>query len=299
MTAVTRRQWWQTAGAAAATVARADSAARQPKKARFTFAHVTDLHIQPELRAAERSRECLSAINRARPEFVIAGGDLVFDALAVPRERAKLLFDLYQETVKRLDAPLHNTLGNHDVFGLYEHSGVLPSQADYGKKMYEDRIGRRYYSFDIQGWHFVVLDSVGLTKNRLYIGQVEEEQLEWLRGDLAAAGKAAPVVVVTHIPLSTGVLQWMMPKHDHRRIVVNNAAEVLELLHGYNLKAVLQGHTHICERLEYRGCQYITSGSVCGESWKGPKWGVHPEGFGLLKVEGDTISWNYRTYGRG
>lgn len=274
------------------------AAAQNHKRAaaRFTFVHVTDLHIQPELRAAERCRACLAAINRERPEFVIAGGDLVFDVLAVPRERAKLLFDLYQDTVKRLEAPLHNTLGNHDVFGLYEHSGVLPSQADYGKKMYEDRIGRRYYSFDVQGWHFVVLDSVGLTRDRLYVGEIDEEQIDWLRGDLAAAGKTTPVVVVTHIPLSTGVLQWMMPKHDHRRIVVNNAAEVLELLHQYNVKAVLQGHTHICETLQYRGCQYITSGSVCGESWKGPKWGVHPEGFGVLRVDGESIGWSYRTY---
>lgn len=283
---------------AAAIPVAALAAAQNPKtaSARFTFVHVTDLHIQPELRAAERCRACLAAINRERPEFVIAGGDLVFDALAVPRERAKLLFGLYQDTVKRLEAPLHNTLGNHDVFGLYEQSGVMPSHVDYGKKMYEDRIGRRYYSFDVQGWHFVVLDSVGLTRDRLYLGEIDEEQIDWLRGDLAAAGKATPVVVVTHIPLSTGVLQWMMPKHDHRRIVVNNAAEVLELLHQYNVKAVLQGHTHICETLQYRGCQYITSGSVCGESWKGPKWGVHPEGFGVLRVDGESIGWSYRTY---
>lgn len=290
---ITRRHL--TAGAL--VMAPAAALAAPGPKARFTFAHVTDLHIQPELRAAERCRDCLAAINRERPEFVIAGGDLVFDALAVPRERARLLFDLYRETVKRLDAPLHNTLGNHDIFGLYQHSGVSPEQAGYGKKMYEDRIGRRYYSFDFQGWHFVVLDSVGLTKDRLYTGEIDGEQLEWLRRDLAAAGEAVPVVAVTHIPLSTGVLQWMMPKHDHRRIVVNNAAEVLELLHRYNIKAVLQGHTHICETLQYRGCQYITSGSVCGESWKGPKWGVHPEGFGVLRVEGGAISWSYRTYG--
>lgn len=268
-----------------------------PKPARFRFVHVTDLHIQPEMRAAERCRQCLGAINRHRPDFVIAGGDLVFDALAVPRDRARLLFDLYTETAKRIEAPLYNTLGNHDVFGLYERSGVSPAAAGYGKKMYEDRIGARYYSFDVQGRHFVVLDSIGLTPSRTYIGSISEDQIDWLRRDLARIGPAAPVVAVTHIPLSTGVLQWMMPKHDHRMIVVNNAAEVLELLHRYNLKAVLQGHTHVVETLTYRGCRYITSGSVAGESWKGPKWGIHPEGYGLLTVDGDSISWTYETYG--
>lgn len=284
---MTRRSW--IASASAASLA----ASREPA---FTFVHVTDLHIQPELRAAERCRACFSAINRERPDFVIAGGDLVFDALAVPRRRARLLFDLYRETARRIEAPLHNVLGNHDVFGLYERSGVLPSEEDYGKKMYEDRIGRRYYSFDFQGWRFIILDSIGLTPDRLYIGAVDPGQLEWLRAVLAAAGKSRPVVVVTHVPLSTGVLQWMMPKHDPRRIVVQNASDVLELLHQYNVKAVLQGHTHVCEKIDYRGCQYVTSGSVCGESWRGPKWGVHPEGFGLLRVQGETLTWTYRTY---
>ncbi len=273
-------------------------AAAPAPKAKFTFVHVTDLHIQPELRAAERCRECFAGINAERPAFIVAGGDLVFDALAVPRDRARLLFDLYHDTIRHLDAPLHNTLGNHDVFGLYERSGVSPSAEEYGKKMYEDRIGRRYYSFDFQGWHFIVLDSVGLTPTRSYIGYVDDQQIEWLRGDLEKTGPATPIVVITHIPLSTGVLQWMMPKHDHKLIVVNNAAPVLELLHRYNVKAVLQGHTHIVETLQYRNCQYITSGSVCGESWKGPKWGVHPEGYGVLNVDGGNIHWTYRTYDR-
>ncbi|MCX6619536.1 MAG: metallophosphoesterase [Acidobacteria bacterium] len=287
---LTRRHWLASLAAARPVLA----AAPRPK---FTFVHVTDLHIQPERRAVEGCRQCFAQINRARPDFVIAGGDLVFDALAVPHQRAKLLFDLYQDTTRRLEAPLHNTLGNHDVFGLYERSGVSPAHPEYGKRMYQDRIGPRYYSFDFRGWHFVVLDSIGFTPGRTYIGYVDEEQLAWLRNDLEKTGKTTPVVAVTHIPLSTGVLQWMMPKHNWQLIVVNNAAEVLELLHQYNLKAVLQGHTHVCETLQYRGCQYITSGSVSGRSWTGPMWGVHPQGFGLLQVDGDSLSWTYHPYG--
>ncbi len=285
----TRRQW--IAGLAAAPAA-ADSPAPD-----FTFVHVTDLHIQPERGAAAGCRQCVGQINRCRPDFVVAGGDLVFDALAVPRQRADLLFNLYQETTRRLDAPLHNTLGNHDVFGLYKRSGVSPSAAEYGKRMYEDRIGPRYYSFDFRGWHFVVLDSIGFTPDRTYIGYIDDEQIAWLRADLEKMGDATPLVAVTHIPLSTGVLQWMMPKHDWKLIVVNNAADVLSLLHQYNLKAVLQGHTHVCEVVEYRGCQYITSGSVAGESWRGPKWGVHPQGFGLVRVRHGQLSWTYHPCG--
>ena len=230
--------------------------------------------------------------------MVLTGGDLIFDALARPRERAKLLFDLYKDTVKRLEAPLHNVLGNHDIFGVLPESGVSPAELDYGKKMYEDRIGPRYYSFDFKGWHFMMLDSVGITPQRGYIGAVDEEQLAWMRQDLAKVGKVRPVIAVCHIPLSTGHGPWLASADGvvPPTLVVAKAKPVLELLHEYN-KAVLQGHTHIPEVLEYRGCQYITSGSVCGEWWKGPRLGVHPEGFGIIEIEGDQVRWRYQAYG--
>ena len=92
-------------GAAAASVATA-------AKPRFTFVHVTDMHIQPEMRATDGCVQCFAAINKVKPDFVVTGGDLIFDALATPRKRALSLFSLYKDTVKRIDAPVHNILGN-------------------------------------------------------------------------------------------------------------------------------------------------------------------------------------------
>jgi predicted phosphodiesterase len=62
------------------------------------------------------------------------------------------------------------------------------------------------------------------------------------------------------------------------------------------VKAVLQGHTHIIENIEYQGCQYITSGAVSGGWWRGDRNGNQP-GYGVLTVTGDRISWVYKTYG--
>jgi len=41
-----------------------------------------------------------------------------------------------------------------------------------------------YYSFDRAGWHFVVLDSVGPSAD-VYMGKLDEAQMEWLKADLA------------------------------------------------------------------------------------------------------------------
>jgi predicted phosphodiesterase len=79
-------------------------------------------------------------------------------------------------------------------------------------------------------------------------------------------------------------------------VIMANTKQVIELLQQYNVKAVLQGHTHIAEVIDYRGCQFISSGAVCGNWWRGPRMG-HAEGFGLLHVRGTEITWAYREYG--
>jgi Icc protein len=262
----------------------------------FSFVHFTDPHIQPELRAGDRCLACFTKIQKLRPDFVLAGGDLVFDANETGTRKAAELFGLYAETLKRIEVPVHTALGNHDVVGLSSKSGVAATDPMYGKKYFEDRFGKRYSCFGHKGWHFVLLDSIGITAERGFIGLLDAEQLEWLKGDLARVGKTRPVVVLTHIPLLSSVLQIVPdPWKTAPTYLVTNAAEVLEVLRPYNVKAVLQGHTHICETVIYNGCQFITSGAVSGNWWKGPRAG-HPEGFGVLTVKGDLLSWRYETY---
>lgn len=264
----------------------------------FTFVHVTDMHIQPELDAANATRRCFQKVNSLRPDFVVTGGDLIFDALARPYDHARKLFALYQETARTLEPPVHNVIGNHDVFGLHIESGVSPNDPNYGKKMYEDRFGKTYSSFDHKGWHFILLDSIGMGEDRRFYGFIDPAQVEWLRADLEKTGKERPIIVVTHVPLVTGVVPFIgQPLEKQRSLLVTNATEVLRLLSGYRVKAVLQGHTHVREVVDYLGCKYITSGAVAGSWWKGP-WIGHPEGFGVLRAQNGEISWRYETYPR-
>ena len=263
----------------------------------FSFVHLTDTHIQPELRADQGCRMAFQKINRMKADFAIHGGDLVFDANAQGHARADLVFGLYRDTVKAIEMPVHAAVGNHDVFGTNPASGISRDDAEYGKKMYEDKIGKRYYSFAHKGWRFLVLDSIGSTPAGGFEGRVDEQQIDWLRAELASIGTNTPLVVTTHVPFVSGVLQIVPdPGATPANYLVANARQVLEVLAPYRLKAVLQGHTHIRETVIYNGCQFITSGAVCGNWWKGARLG-HPEGFGVLKVKGDEISWRYETYG--
>lgn len=263
----------------------------------FSFVHFTDPHIQPELRAAEGCRMAFEKIRTLKPDFVVSGGDLVFDANEPSTRKATELFRLYEETVKRIEAPVHTVIGNHDVIGLSNKSGVAASDPLYGKKYFEDHYGARYRSFDHKGWHFILLDSIGPTPQRGFTGYIDAIQLRWLEADLKASGKSKPIVVVSHVPLASAVMQlvpdpWKTPE----TYLVTNAAHVMEILGDYPVKAVLQGHTHIREIVQYRGTQFITSGAVSGNWWKGARLG-HPEGFGVLTVRGGELSWRYETYG--
>lgn len=174
----------------------------------FDFAFLTDIHVQPELGAPEGFRQCLRAVNAlgTPADFVLTGGDLIFDALDVGMDRIREQWKVFDECSKELALPVHHTIGNHDVVGWSTKSPVKPTDQDYGKKLFAERFGlaRTYRSFDHKGWHFIILDSIGQNKETLdYEGWIDEAQLDWLKKDLAATGRTKPIVMVTHIPFYT------------------------------------------------------------------------------------------------
>ena len=264
----------------------------------FTFIHFTDTHIQPELRAGEGTAQAFKTISQIPHDFALAGGDLVMDVYAQGPARAKLLFDLYKSTAKDLPKPVHSIIGNHDIYGISNESGVEASDPMYGKKMFEDRFGvGRFRSFDHKGWHFILLDSVQTDDDGNWFGLIDDEQLAWLASDLSKTGKSTPLVVLTHMPLGSAMGQFAGGQPDLlRTLLIANPRAVFNLLDGYKLKAVLQGHTHVREVVEFEGCKYITPGAICGNWWRPSSHGP-VEGFGVLTVRGEEISHEFRSFG--
>jgi 3',5'-cyclic AMP phosphodiesterase CpdA len=265
----------------------------------FSFAFVTDTHIEPESRAAEGCRRCFEQISRQDYDFVIHGGDHVFDAMSVSKERADALMALYLDTEQLIGHKVHHTIGNHDCFGIMAASGVDEKAPGYGKHYFSDRFGPTYYSFTHQGVHFVVLDSIRITDDRNYDGHIDAVQLEWLKGDLATLKPGAPVIVITHIPLITA-LACYQPKDwadtTHNWTFVENARDVISVLRNHRVLAVLQGHSHSFSTTTLNGIPYVTSGAVGGADWRGSFLGT-PEGYLHVDVHEDRAVVQYRTYG--
>jgi 3',5'-cyclic AMP phosphodiesterase CpdA len=244
-------------------------AAAPARHERFSFLFMTDTHLEPELNAAGGCAQCFRHARAIPADFVIQGGDHVYDALGVGRARASQLIDLYTRTEQDLGRQVHHTIGNHDCFGVLPASGVAGSDPWYGKKFFEAQFGALYYAFDHRGVHFVVLDSIGFTTDPRtgahdYEGRIDAAQLAWLAADLAALRPGTPVV--------------------------------LALLRGHTVLGVLQGHTHINETVWWQGVPFITGGAVSGNWWHGTRLGT-PEGFSVVEVAENRLNVRYETYG--
>jgi len=268
-------------------------------KESFSFAFLTDIHVQPEKDADLGFNKAIDTVNKLNPDFVITGGDLIMDALGETESRADSLYDLYIELSALLNIPVYNTIGNRELFGIYEESGIDPAHPLFGEKMYEERIGERYYAFNYMGWRFYILDSVeGREDRQGYIGQIDNEQLAWLEEDLENVDPKIPVAVSIHIPVVT--MQTQLPKSaDGTKgevLVIDNSTEVLSAFKDHNLKLVLQGHLHILEDIYVGGIHFITGGAISGSWWNGPRDDTQ-EGFLMIHIEGDKFEWAYIDYG--
>jgi len=271
----------------------------------FRFVHLADIHVQPEQKGAEGFRQCLAHVHALapRPDFILTGGDLVMDALNVPEERAKALYDLFVSICRDSDIPIRHCIGNHEVFGWESQGRISPRHALYGKKMAQERLGleRLCYSFDHKGWHFCILDDI-LPREGGYDAGLAAEDLDWLARDLKAAGDR-PKVVCAHIPFvsvaalrdvngpMTGTVPLPVPKS------VRNPGPILRLFREHRVQLALTGHLHDLETCRYEHTTYVGQGAVSGAWWNGPR-NLTVEGYGIIDVRPDgTFEHRYQSYG--
>lgn len=268
----------------------------------FSFIFMTDIHYQPERGAAEAFDIAIDTANQLNADFVLTGGDLVYDVLRGNFNRSDSLFTMYKKATERFDMPVYHTIGNHELFGIYEESPEDSTHPDYKYGMFERHLGDTYYSFDHKGWHFIVLNSID-ERNKRYIGIINEEEMAWLRKDLEAVDKDTPIAIAMHIPLVCSYNQ-IYPRNPITEVPNNqwiyNRKEVLDLFKDHNLKLALQGHMHWIEDINVQNrTRFITGGALAGR----PSWrriddrgdGIHynQEGFMLLHIKGEEIDWEY------
>jgi 3',5'-cyclic AMP phosphodiesterase CpdA len=221
-----------------------------------------------------------------KPAFVIVTGDLIKDALRVPEPDAKGLYELYLKEIAKFPVPVWNVPGNHELFGIERQSSLVSEKNPlYGKKMYRHYLGPDYYSFNYGGVHFVGLNSVDYD-DLWYYGHIDSLQFSWLKSDLMTISRTMPVVTFNHIPFYSGGHSMMEFEEELPyssilsvngkkiyRHVVDNAAQVVELLNDNNYAVALSGHYHAAQQFTMetytKRAKFYQTGAVIGPSEDG------------------------------
>jgi len=187
-------------------------------------------------------------------QFGVTLGDILFDDLA--------LFDEQNANVAMVGIPWYNVIGNHDL--------NFDSETDEDSdETFHRHFGPNYYSFDYGPVHFLVLDDVawGILNDegkRTYRGGLDEDQLAFVKNDLALVPEEKLVVLLMHIPLTN----------------VDNRTELFRLIEQRPHTLSISGHTHwqahhyLDEDDGWRGKEphhHIVNVTVSGSWWKGEK----------------------------
>lgn len=272
--------------------------AEAPAPLRVVF--FTDVHARTEWGTTGALARAVAAINAQKPDLVIGGGDYITDGFESSAEAVEPRWAAFLDMREKIAAPFQPALGNHDLVAVAPGDGSPPAADPRGAFREKLGVERTCRSFDFKGWHVILLDAIEVTGDALrYRGFVGPEEMDWLKGDLAALAPDTPIVLVSHMPLMTPFFQATegpTAAAPANRVVVNSR-DVLKLFEGRTLALVLQGHTHVHDAIEWRGTRFVTGGAVCGQWWRGP-WHGTEEGFTVVALDPcDRPRWWYVDYG--
>ncbi len=203
------------------------------------------------------------------------------------------LFDSTKMLLSATGIPFYQSIGNHDMkyYGRSDETSTVN---------FEKHFGPTYYSFNKGKVHYVVLDDVFyIGRDYFYIGYLPERQLAWLEKDLSFVPAGSTVVVTFHIPSALDEKDLKTFNYDNIAGSITNKKALYDLLKPYHAH-LISGHLHYSRNMLISPTIYehILS-SVCGAWWMGnlAEDGT-PQGYGVFEVNGDSISWYFKSLGK-
>ena len=222
----------------------------------------------------ELFEKAVRAANRLKPAFVVVCGDLVNK----PGDEAQI--NELLRIAAKLDPSiaLHWVAGNHDI-------GNEPTPESLA--LYRERFGEDWYTFEVRGCTFAVLNSTIIHCPDKVDGEVAR-QWEWLRAALPH-GRRTPgrhTIVFQHHPL---FITAPDEEDQYFNIPCERRARYLRLFKERGVTAVFSGHYHRNSSGSDEGMAMITSGPV------GKPLGEDPSGFTRVMLFGERMEADYRT----
>ncbi len=261
---------WTMSGGVASSVIAGDAEAAVPAGT-LSFVQISDSHIgfnkpvNPDPLATLNETIARIKAMPVPPSLIIHTGDITH--LAKPEQ-----FDLAEQVYSQIGIPVHFVPGEHDMV-----DGNDPKP--YAQRFAKDAKGDGWYSFDVNGVHFVALVNVVRLGDK-GMGTLGDEQLAWLKDDLKGRSASTPMVVYSHFPMWALYEDWGWGTQD--------SLAAMQLLRRFGSVTALNGHVHQVQQ-KVEGNITFHAGRSTAYPQPPPGQGVGP---GPLMVPADQLRAN-------
>src|SRR5271155_1276400 len=192
----------------------------------FSFVQISDCHIgfnrgaNPDVtgtlkKAVDRAN--MAPLGMKAPDFMLHTGDITQNSKAAE-------FDTAAEVIKGFKSEVFYVSGEHDF---------IDDGVQYKQRFGKGTLGNGWYSYNHKGVHFVALNNCVQVDA---MGNMGNDQLGWLKSDLAGLSHSTPIVVFAHIPLWMVYEKWGWGTKD--------GEQALAMLKPFGSVTVLNGHIH-------------------------------------------------------
>lgn len=191
----------------------------QENRRNFTFAWLSDVHLNSFAYAEDDLRQSIEDINdNPVVDFTILSGDVT--EFGDTKE-----FYLLQEILESFKKPYLLLPGNHDV-----------NWSENGCTMFNKIFRASHFCYDWQGVRFI---GCGAGPSlRMGPPHIPREEVLWLDSIVRATPKEQPVIFVNHFPLNQDLSNWY---------------EVVDLLKTRHTLTALAGHLHVNRAYDAEG----------------------------------------------
>ncbi len=238
----------------------------QPHSRSLRFGIIADVHKDHDADAEHRLTAFIDQACLDKPNFIIQLGDMSHG------KGTREMMDIW----KRFPGPGYHVLGNHEMDYATKEE-IIAIQQMPGK----------YYSFDNNGVHFIVLDANYCLKDGIYTDYrhanyyipypnrdlINPKQVEWLARDLEST--KLPCIIFSHEAFDEN---WEGSPVPNRKAVRNVIRQANSRHPGkQKVIACFCGHHHIDYYSRIDGVHYFqinsASGYSAGKSYKAPLFG--------------------------
>ena len=231
--------------------------------------------------------------------YAIGLGDLAWDEYWYKNNYS---LKHYREDISEFDLTIFSSPGNHDND---------PEIADdfLAAAGFRDNLNPLYYSFNIGDIHYIMMDNT-LFKNtggnnvQDYTEGFTDDQMKWLKADLATVPEGTTIIFGLHIPWTNrpqvnGNFAYAMP--------ATFRTQVEDLLSKYTVHFI-SGHTHTnYTNIMNSKMMEHNIAAVCGTWWWTGYYSKNkcrlngdgsPAGYKIFDINGSDVKWQFKVMSR-